>query len=135
MKKRGENDLQKRKKQLAEWIRAGWAQHFIFSRHRWITVEHERYSIILYTLKFALLGKIPSGLRGTNRNHEKHMTHLVNAHDQLKKHVAGKSDPFQAMAEFFGVTKPVLKQIGELEGVYVKKSPLEIADILEMEEI
>lgn len=105
--------------ELANWIKAGWekrdreANKF---RHRYIAVENGKYTILLYTLKFALMGKYGS---------------LEKGKAALEAKVRGASDPFGATAKFFRVPKSVLKKIGDYESAYQKKPPIEIAAILE----
>jgi hypothetical protein len=104
-------------KELAKWIKDGWrlpeADKF---RHRYLPVENGKYTISLYTLGFALLGKVGDLKKGITA---------------LEKKVDGVPDPFDATAEFFGVPKSVLKRIGDLEGPVIRKQPTEIAEMLE----
>ena len=104
---------------LAKWIKAGWQQRDREAnkfRHRYLAVENHRYTILLYTLKFALMGKEGS---------------LEKGRAAIEAKVRDAADPFAATAKFFRVPKSVLKEIGDLESAYRKMAPIEIAAILE----
>ena len=102
---------------LAEWIKCGWQNRKdeAMLGHRYLTLENHRYTIYLYTLKFALAG----------------MGDFNKKKAALRAKVRNASDPFEATAKFFGVSKDVLKDIVYLEGPYERKRPVEIAAILE----
>jgi hypothetical protein len=105
--------------ELAKWIKDGWQQRNREAnkfRHRYLAVENHRYTILLYTLKFALMGKEGS---------------LEKGRAAIEAKVRNAADPFAATAKFFRVPKSVLKKIGDLESAYQKKAPIEIAAILE----
>jgi hypothetical protein len=116
MKTEGNNH---NRQELAKWIKDGWQQRHRQAnkfRHRYLAVENHRYTLLLYTLKFALMGKEGS---------------LEKGKAAIDAKVRDAADPFAATAKFFRVPKSVLKEIGDLESAYQKMAPIEIAAILE----
>jgi hypothetical protein len=106
--------------ELAKWIRKGWRrQEADKFRYRYLPVENGKYTLSLYTLGFALLGKVGS---------------LEEGIAQLEEKIHESPDPFGATAEFFSVPKKVVRRIGDLEGPCIGMHPNEIADMLERDD-
>jgi hypothetical protein len=107
------------KRRLGQWIRRGW-KHRDGDRLRgsYMLYDKGEYTLILYTLGFALLGKEGSIQKGEQ------------ALDQVLLNNGSK--PWQSsVGKVLGVSGTVIKKIERLEGPLGRKRPAEIANLLQ----